>query len=139
MKNKIQKLKRKALKISISAKMAGMSDNDIANSIRVASREFLDSKEWKSLRLLAIDKYGLVCLCCGRSNSRKFPINIDHIKPRKLFPELALNIDNLQPLCGPCNKRKGNFDFTDYRNNLNEIDLIDQENANHIKSILHDL
>ena len=39
---------------------------------------------------------------------KKTPCNIDHIKPRKFFPELALDILNLQLLCAKCNKRKGN-------------------------------
>jgi len=114
MKTKTHKLRRKAAKVSLSVKMAGMSDNEMADAIRTASGGFLASQAWKDLRLLAIERYGLVCLCCGRDNSRRFPINIDHIKPRKFFPELALDIENLQPLCGPCNKRKGNQTI-DYR------------------------
>jgi 5-methylcytosine-specific restriction endonuclease McrA len=42
-------------------------------------------------------------------------INVDHIKPRKLFPHLALSLDNLQTLCSPCNHGKGNWDMTDWR------------------------
>lgn len=42
-------------------------------------------------------------------------MNVDHIKPRKLFPELALDPDNLQVLCHECNHGKGNWDMTDFR------------------------
>jgi len=107
-------LKHKAKKRSLVIKLAGMSDNELAAAIRTRADGFLASQAWKDLRLMAIERYGLVCLCCGRDNSRRFPINIDHIKPRKFFPELALDIENLQPLCGPCNKRKGNQTI-DYR------------------------
>jgi 5-methylcytosine-specific restriction endonuclease McrA len=117
MKANITRLKRKANKISLKVKLSGMSDNDVASYLRLNGDGFLFSAEWKALRLLAIDKYGLICLCCGRENSRQHPINIDHIKPRKYFPELALDIDNLQPLCGPCNKRKGNKSIS-YRLNI---------------------
>jgi 5-methylcytosine-specific restriction endonuclease McrA len=116
MKTNIAKLKRKANKISLSVKLDGMSANEVASYIRLSSDGFLFSAEWKALRLLAIEKYGLTCLCCGRDNSSRYPTNIDHIKPRKYFPELALDIDNLQPLCGPCNKRKGNKSIS-YRSN----------------------
>lgn len=40
---------------------------------------------------------------------------LDHIKPRRLFPELALVVENLQVLCGDCNEGKGNWDMTDAR------------------------
>lgn len=107
-------LKRKAKKASLAMKYAAMSDAEAAESLRKTVDLFLVSDEWKALRKQAIEKYGLVCLCCGRENSRAYPINVDHVKPRKFFPELALDIENLQVLCGPCNKRKGNKD-TDYR------------------------
>lgn len=114
LKIKAKSLKRKAQKLSLKLKMSTMSDNEIAAAIRKSTDGFLESKEWKELRLVAIEKYGLVCMCCGRDNSRKFPINVDHVKPRKFFPELALDINNLQVLCGPCNKNKGNQTI-DYR------------------------
>ena len=52
-------------------------------------------------------------MCCGKVPDHG--INVDHIKPRKFFPELALDFDNLQILCGRCNKAKGNRHHTDYR------------------------
>jgi 5-methylcytosine-specific restriction endonuclease McrA len=111
---RVNRLKRKASRLSLALKMKSMSDNEVAIALRQASDGFLDSQPWRELRLLAIERYGLVCLCCGRENSRRFPINVDHVKPRKFFPELALDIENLQVLCGPCNKRKGNQTI-DYR------------------------
>lgn len=114
MNKKISKLKRRSQRIALGVRLARLSDNEVAALLRTSSDGFLQSKEWKELRILAINKYGLVCLSCGRDNSRSFPTNIDHVKPRKLFPKLALDINNLQPLCGPCNKRKGNKTI-DYR------------------------
>lgn len=34
---------------------------------------------------------------------------LDHFRPRSLFPELINNFFNLYYACGPCNRRKGNF------------------------------
>ena len=108
MKQQLKQLTARSRKLCLKHKMATLSDNEIASSLRKTSDGFLKSKEWKQLRLRALELYGLVCIKCGRDNSKQFPINVDHIKPRKFFPELALEISNLQPLCGPCNKRKGN-------------------------------
>ena len=81
------------------------------------SSDFLKSYEWKALRLQALILHGRRCQCCGASPdaTNNVVLNVDHIKPRKLFPNLALNLDNLQVLCGDCNHGKGNWNQTDFR------------------------
>jgi 5-methylcytosine-specific restriction endonuclease McrA len=81
----------------------------------VSSDEFLKSFEWRRLRMQALLKYGSKCMCCGATPDKGFVMNVDHIKPRKLFPALALEISNLQILCEACNHGKGNWDMTDWR------------------------
>lgn len=58
-------------------------------------------------------------------------IQVDHIKPRSKYPELSLDIDNLQILCKACNKEKLNYHSTDYRQEAIER-WADEE---HLKSI----
>lgn len=72
---------------------------------------FYSSWEWKKLRFEVIKMYGSTCMCCG-SNDR---IVVDHIKPRKKFPALELDKNNLQVLCNSCNIAKSNHDYTDFR------------------------
>lgn len=79
-----------------------------------ATDEFLSSYEWRKVRMLALRKYGPVCQCCGATPPDAV-MNVDHIKPRKLYPQLALDVDNLQILCHECNHGKGNWDMTDWR------------------------
>lgn len=81
----------------------------------VASPEFLASYEWRKLRMQALKKHGAICQCCGASPSTGAVMNVDHIKPRRTHPHLALSIDNLQILCHECNHGKGNWDMTDWR------------------------
>lgn len=76
---------------------------------------FLNSFEWRKVRMMAIKKYGAKCMCCGATPATGAVINVDHIKPRKLWPSLALDINNLQILCHDCNHGKGNWDMTDWR------------------------
>lgn len=81
----------------------------------VRTKEFLSTRAWRALRYKAIREYGARCMCCGASRETGAVINVDHIKPRRLYPELALDINNLQILCGDCNAGKGNWDETDWR------------------------
>lgn len=81
----------------------------------VASDDFLSSFAWRKLRMEALKKYGPRCMCCGATPATGAVMNVDHIKPRKLFPALALDINNLQILCHECNHGKGNWDQTDWR------------------------
>lgn len=81
----------------------------------VNSDAFLRSSEWRRLRYEVLKRNGGRCQCCGATAAAGNTINVDHIKPRRRFPELALAIDNLQVLCGDCNAGKGNWDETDWR------------------------
>jgi hypothetical protein len=80
-----------------------------------ATDAFLSSYEWRRVRMEAIKKYGARCQCCGATPADGVKMNVDHIKPRKIFPQLALDVNNLQVLCEECNHGKGNWDMTDWR------------------------
>lgn len=103
--------KKKKIKIIDKKEMKRNTSNFEANK----SKEFLSTYEWRKLRMEAIKKYGNSCQCCGASPKNGAVLNVDHIKPRKFFPHLALDINNLQILCAECNHGKGNWDQTDWR------------------------
>jgi hypothetical protein len=73
---------------------------------------FYLSYEWIILRKSVLKKYGYRCLKCGEARH----ICVDHIKPRSKYPELSLDLDNLQVLCRSCNSSKGDRNTEDYRN-----------------------
>ena len=81
----------------------------------VAEDQFLTTFEWRKVRVEALKKYGPKCMCCGATPADGAVMNVDHIKPRKLWPSLALDVNNLQILCHDCNHGKGNWDQTDWR------------------------
>lgn len=81
----------------------------------VKSKAFYDTAEWKAVRYEALKKHGAACQCCGATRAQRVFIQVDHIKPRSTHPELALDINNLQILCEPCNSGKSNRDRTDWR------------------------
>lgn len=84
-------------------------------AVDVNSAEFLQSYEWRRVRYQALQKHGGACQCCGRGAKDGLRLHVDHIKPRRKFPELALDVNNLQVLCEECNHGKGNWDMTDWR------------------------
>lgn len=84
-------------------------------NVSVTSDAFLLTFDWRKVRMQALKKYGPKCMCCGATPATGAVMNVDHIKPRKTHPHLALDINNLQILCHECNHGKGNWDSTDWR------------------------
>jgi 5-methylcytosine-specific restriction endonuclease McrA len=119
-KPKLSKAKRKA-KRALDRQIARADKPKVAvkkvGGVDVKTDAFLSTYEWRKTRMLALKKYGPRCQCCGATPATGAVMNVDHIKPRKLFPELALEVSNLQILCHDCNHGKGNWDTTDWRNN----------------------
>lgn len=75
--------------------------------------KFYQSKEWRALRLEAISRAGHECEHCKRQGKlttvntinkrgRKTKMDVNHIKPVRTHPHLALSLDNLEYLCVPC-------------------------------------
>lgn len=81
----------------------------------VVTDAFLESYEWRRVRMVALKRAGARCECCGATPADGVRMHVDHIKPRRVYPELALDPDNLQVLCEVCNHGKGNWDETDWR------------------------
>jgi hypothetical protein len=79
------------------------------------SDPFHNSQEWLELRYKALLKHNGCCQLCGSRGGDGNPIQVDHIKPRSKYPELALTMSNLQVLCRRCNIGKSNKDETDWR------------------------
>ncbi len=74
--------------------------------------DFYSTRAWKELRYIVLSNNPRKCMLCGR---RGKSLHVDHIKPRSLHPELALDIDNLQILCAECNMGKSNKHEHDFR------------------------
>lgn len=81
----------------------------------ISSSLFFKMKEWEFLRSLTIRRYGCKCMKCGATNCE---MHVDHIKPRKKYPKLQFDPENLQVLCKNCNMEKGFKYKTDYRQKL---------------------
>ena len=80
------------------------------------SELFYHSNAWQKLRYAVLRNASGQCQCCGADRSQSL-LTVDHILPMSHFPHLALDRDNLQVLCLPCNRGKSNRDYTDWRHN----------------------
>jgi len=76
---------------------------------------FYSSRAWLDLRYRVLVASNGCCSCCKERPTPENPVHVDHIKPRSKYPELALDISNLQVLCRRCNLGKGASDETDWR------------------------
>jgi 5-methylcytosine-specific restriction endonuclease McrA len=75
-------------------------------------REFYSCREWRTVRYQVLQENAKKnsgkskCEQCGAQAGEK-PLEVDHVKPRSLFPHLELAKHNLQVLCHDCNQGKG--------------------------------
>jgi len=60
-------------------------------------------------RMFERDKW--TCVTCGYKGSK---IQLDHIKPRSIFPELIMDESNVRTLCIPCHKETDTYGIKIY-------------------------
>lgn len=69
-------------------------------------QKFHNSKEWKALRKVVLERSGGICLKCSQFDMIVKADVVDHIVPIAQDYSRRLDITNLQPLCHPCHNRK---------------------------------
>ena len=106
---------RESVKAPKKRKSKGPSRTERKKTDFRSTRDFLETYEWRKVRMQVLVKYGPRCMCCGATPQTGAVMNVDHIKPRLTHPELALDPENLQILCSECNHGKGNWNTTDWR------------------------
>lgn len=79
--------------------------------------EFFNTRRWLDLRAKVLSYYGRMCMKC---TTKIKIIQVDHIKPRSLYPELEFTFSNLQVLCIDCNRDKGVI-TEDYRSRIDRL------------------
>lgn len=82
-----------------------------------AIRLFYESIQWKRLSYRTRLERGQRCECCGATPRHHEGVRIvcDHVKPVRWHWKLRFDPENLQVLCDDCNKGKGAYDETDWR------------------------
>ena len=81
-------------------------------SFRMRERDELSPKEqgfyhkpaWRKLRLLALQRDHYLCQECLRRGKITAATEVHHIKELNDFPELGLDLSNLESLCWQCHE-----------------------------------
>ncbi|WP_426960232.1 HNH endonuclease [Muricoccus radiodurans] len=76
---------------------------------------FLRTLEWTRVRDEALRASDGRCELCGRGKQDGVRLNVDHVRPRRTHPHLALDVRNLQVLDDAWNAEKGNRFEDDWR------------------------
>lgn len=84
--------------------------------------QWRNTADWKQWRAHQLERQNWQCTCClqvmklgqtiflanGDFKLQPNHPTVDHVLPKSLFPELALDKQNLIMLCWTCNEKKGN-------------------------------
>ena len=73
----------------------------------IASSAFLRTPEWRRLRHDALRNSDGRRKLCGWEKHDWVRLHVDHLKPRRTHPHLALDVKNLEVLDDACNEGKG--------------------------------
>jgi 5-methylcytosine-specific restriction protein A len=72
---------------------------------RAEDNRFYQRAQWKRVRAIKLDQNPL-CEECESKGLTVLAEQVHHIRPRKLFPDLAFDLANLQALCRSCHTRE---------------------------------
>lgn len=65
---------------------------------------YITDENWLRIRKVALGYFGNTCLSCGYTGTKG--IHVDHVLPKRDYPELTYDLMNLQVLCAACNYQK---------------------------------
>src|SRR4030042_774941 len=71
----------------------------------------------KSIRDAVYNKFGGRCAYCGVEID-VVNMQVDHIRPRRGYPEESENVDNMNPACPVCNNWKHSDNIESFRKSL---------------------
>ncbi len=95
------------------AAVSSLAAASLRNSVSSVDRQqqeyeqFYLTADWRNVRRQIIERDGNVCKRCKLQIRDPNELTVDHIKQRSKYPELALDLSNLQVLCRRCNSSKG--------------------------------
>ncbi len=71
---------------------------------------FYVSKRWRATRAKVLARDNHTCVSCGANVRPKGMARVDHILPRRKFPDQAYHLPNLRTLCVACDNARHHAD-----------------------------
>ena len=92
-----------------------IDENDVGEELKENFRSLDRERSHEAIRheILRSTRSG-VCSYCSVSPA----VSLDHVLPRKIYPEFSVLAQNLVPACGDCNRKKGTACFKSTGKNL---------------------
>jgi 5-methylcytosine-specific restriction enzyme A len=72
---------------------------------RPESDAFYRTARWRRLRSMVLS-HNPLCAMCEAEGRMTLAVDVDHVLPRSVRPDLEWSMDNCQPLCRSCHSRK---------------------------------
>ena len=95
------------------ARMGKKAWNKSGGTKTVESKKLKSSKEYRIFRTACFERDDYTCIWCFKKGG---VLNMDHIKPFALFPELRMALDNVRTLCHDCHKKTDTYGWKFYHN-----------------------
>lgn len=67
-------------------------------------RGFYQGRAWRGARLLALQRDHYLCQACLKKGRITKATEVHHLRPLEEYPELGLELTNLQSLCWQCHE-----------------------------------
>lgn len=94
-------------KISINRSLAGNPSGSLAHNwkggVNVLNEGLKGDPRYKGFRMKIFKRDDYTCQICGVRGGVE--LNLDHIKPKSIFPELAWDENNVRTVCHPCHRK----------------------------------
>lgn len=102
---------KKRISLARKGVFAGSKHPNWKGGITPENKRIRQSEEYRLWRQAVFERDNYTCIWCGArsGNGKAVVLNVDHIKPFSLFPELRFAIDNGRTLCEECHRSTDTF------------------------------
>ena len=115
-KGKVPYIPDSIVKDKFRQKKLGANNPNWRGGITNEYKRIRESAQYREWRLAIFQRDNFTCVWCGDNNGGN--LEADHIKPRKIFPEMVFLIENGRTLCKSCHRKTDTWGNKSLLNNV---------------------